>query len=192
MMHVREKNSERLVVGASRNEEFVGLLLSALGLFGLSAIVIGYLEQDVGLAIPMADLPAVAECLLAFGLAGVFMVFSQRRFVFLADQKVVVFRHGFAKQKIWRYDQLGSVELEKRTGGDQAAAFLLLQDGRRETLSRGRPYEVKTLADQVAEYVGISVKPFIVVAPTRKAPTATGTTSPGADHTTGGSPEGGT
>jgi hypothetical protein len=160
MLVIRANTSERLVLGVSRPVEFVGLLLCGLGLFAVSAFAITFLDAGSFPDIPIEILLNVGYYLLTPAVAGVFMVFSQRRFIFMAEQKIVVFCHGFGRQTIWRYDQIGFLEIS-RGHSMGAVAFLLLNDGHRESLSRGPEAEIQKLVEQVSHFTGLLVRPIV-------------------------------
>jgi|GEM_PF-5619799 len=153
-MIILEDSRERLVIGPSHFQERLGLFFCGIFLLSLSIFGVSWLEPD-SIGVPLDMILMLFFYVIApAGVAGVLIVFQQRKFVFHTPTQQVFFSQGPLAPSVWNFNQVRMDVVERSP--TNCIICLVTTDPSTLIIARGKASPVAAIAKRIAARLPVS------------------------------------
>jgi hypothetical protein len=153
MLVIYEDTHEMLTVRTSRLAECVGLFFCGIGLLSLSVPLLT-LDKSIELTISGAGLFNILYYGITFGVAGIIMVFQQRKYLFYIPDLKVICWEGMRQTREMPFSEIAQVEIAYAQFSERGLLSLITTAGGRMLLTRGPRTDLFPLATRISQVTG--------------------------------------
>lgn len=166
MLVIYQDTREFLSLRTSRFVECMGLFFCGLGLLSLSVPLIS-LDKSIELSIPRIVIIDILYYGVTFGIAGIFIVFQQRKFLFYIPELRVICWEGPRQTRTVPFRDIEQIEIAY-TETQRGMLNLVTAGGVRLLLTRGLRTELFPLANRISQVIGVPISSVEIAPPLKK------------------------
>ena len=156
MLVIYEDTPEFLSLRTSRFQECLGLFFCGIGLLALSVSAIATFDKSIELTVNAALVFQIVYYCGTFGIAGMLIVFSQRKFLFYIPELKIICWEGPRQTSVIPFSEVTAIDLRK--GNENRALLRLIRNSDNAiVLTRGDAQELYRIARRVAKVIGVEV-----------------------------------
>jgi hypothetical protein len=156
MLVIYEDTPEFLSLRTSRFQETLGLFFCGIGLLALSVATIVLADKSIELAVELDLVVQIAYYCGIFGLAGIFIVFSQRKFLFYIPELKIICWDGPRQTSVIPFSDVAAIDLLK--GNENRGLLRIIRHaGPAVLLTRGNVQELYPMARRISKILNVEV-----------------------------------
>jgi hypothetical protein len=156
MLVIYEDTPEFLSLRTSRFQECLGLFFCGIGLLAISVAIIVSVDKSLELLVHEAILIQIAYYCVIFGVAGIVLVFSQRKFLFYIPELKIICWEGPRQTGVIQFSEIIAVDVRK--GNENNGLLRLIRNGDTTVfLTRGNVQELYPIARRISKLLNVEV-----------------------------------
>jgi hypothetical protein len=156
MLVIYEDTAEFLSLRTSRFQECLGLFFCGIGLLSISIAIIANFDKSVELTIHKAFLFQLAYYCALFAVAGLLLVFSQRKFLFYIPELKIICWEGMRQKSVISFSEIIAVDVRK--GNENRGLLRLIRNGDTAVfLTRGNVQELYPIARRISKLLNVDI-----------------------------------